>query len=106
MIGVYGVIDPDYASKGYAIIFWWMCLALCKAAGWKTYYCRSSNIYSRKGLERLGAVTVKEYELVDADVKEKFWLVKMDVTKPAISYSMLKQIMEEKKEKKTPKPKL
>jgi len=30
-------------------------MAIGKAAGWKTYYSRSSNIYSRKGLERLGA---------------------------------------------------
>lgn len=50
VVGVFGVIDPDYASKGYSIKFWWMCLAIGKAAGWKTYYCRSSNIYSRKGL--------------------------------------------------------
>lgn len=50
VVGVYGVIDPDYASKGYSIRFWWECMAIGKATGWKTYYARSSNIYSRKGL--------------------------------------------------------
>lgn len=50
MVGVFGVIDPDYASKGYSIKFWWMCTAIGKAVGWKNYYCRASNIYTRKGL--------------------------------------------------------
>ncbi len=59
MVGVFGVIDPDYAAKGYSLKFWWQCVAIGKAAGWKTYYSRASNIYSRKGLERLGAEIVK-----------------------------------------------
>jgi hypothetical protein len=50
VVGVYAVIDPAYASKGYSIKFWWQCLAIGKSVGWKTYYSRSSNIYSRKGL--------------------------------------------------------
>lgn len=50
VVGVYGVIDPDYASKGYSLKFWWLCMAVGKACGWKTYYSRSSNIYSRKAL--------------------------------------------------------
>lgn len=50
VIGVFGVIDPYYASKGYSIAFWWQCMAIGKAAGWKTYYTRSSNIYSKKAL--------------------------------------------------------
>ena len=50
VVGVYAVMDPDYASKGYSILFWWICMTIGKLAGWKTYYSRSSNIYSRKGI--------------------------------------------------------
>ncbi len=99
VVGAFGVIDPDYASKGYSIKFWWMCTAVGKASGWKTYYSRSTNPYSRKALERLGAVAVKEYELVEGDVKVMCWLMKMDLTKSSLGYSKLKQIMEEKHEK-------
>ena len=96
-------MDPDFASKGYSLQFWWLCQAIGIATGCKTYYSRSSNIYSRKGLERIGAEVVKQYELVDGDKKSKFWLMKMDLTKPAFGYSKLKQIMEQKKQL---KPKL
>jgi hypothetical protein len=40
---------------------------------------------------------------VDGNVREKFWLMKMDLTKPTFAYSKLKEIMEQKK---NPKPKL
>jgi hypothetical protein len=53
--GPYGVIDPEFANKGYSLRFWWQCMAVGKAAGWKFYYSRISNIYSLKLLQKLGA---------------------------------------------------
>ncbi len=58
-MGVYGAIDSHHAGKGHALKFVWQSIALDKVTGYKTYYGRASNIYTRKGLERLGAEIVK-----------------------------------------------
>lgn len=58
--GPYAVIDPNEASKGYSLIFWWEALALGKLAGWKYYYSRISSPVSLKMLLKLGAEIVAE----------------------------------------------
>jgi hypothetical protein len=40
---------------------------------------------------------------VDGDVREKFWLMKIDLAKNTFTYSKLKKIIEQKK---NPQPKL
>lgn len=61
MYGLYGVIDPDYANKGYSLTFWWQCFALGKViGGWKYYYSRVSNPLSLKMLQKLGAEVLAE----------------------------------------------
>jgi hypothetical protein len=88
--GVYGAIDSHHAGKGYSLKFLWQCIALDKVTGYKAYYGRASNIYTRKILQQLGAEVVKECELVDGDVREKFWLMKIDLAKTTFTYSKLK----------------
>ncbi len=58
-MGVLGTIDADYSTKGYSLKVQWQCIAIDKVTGYKTYYGRASNIYSRKMLEQLGAEIVK-----------------------------------------------
>jgi hypothetical protein len=41
--GLYGVIDPQFANKGYSLRFWSTQFSLGKAFGWKCYYSRFSN---------------------------------------------------------------
>ncbi len=53
--GLYAVIDPEYANKGYSLRFWWQCLAVGKVAGWKYYYSRISSPISLKMVQKLGA---------------------------------------------------
>lgn len=53
--GLFGVIDPDEASKGHSLKFWWNNFALGKSAGWKYYYSRISSAVSLKMLKQLGA---------------------------------------------------
>lgn len=90
--GLYAVIDPDYANKGYSLRFWWQCLAVGKVAGWKYYYSRISSPISLKMVLKLGAEVVGETEFVDGDFKEKFWMIRLDFSKPFPSYSMLKEL--------------
>jgi hypothetical protein len=47
-MGVYGAIDAHHAGKGYSLKFLWQCIALDKVTGYKAYYGRASNIYTRK----------------------------------------------------------
>ena len=46
--GLYGVIDPDHASKGYSLKFWWNLFAIGKLGGWKYYYSRIDNAIKKK----------------------------------------------------------
>lgn len=48
MYGHFGVIDPKIGNKGISLKFWWYMIAISKAAGWKYYYTRMSNIVSLK----------------------------------------------------------
>lgn len=59
--GLYAVIDPDYASKGYSIRFWWESLLIAKAMGFKYYYSRLSSPISLKILQKMGAEILKDY---------------------------------------------
>ena len=58
--GVYAVIDPEHANKGYSLRFWWECLSIGKVAGWKTYYSRISSPVSLKMVLKLGAQVTAE----------------------------------------------
>lgn len=58
--GLYAVIDPDYANKGYSLRFWWQCLSVGKVGGWKYYYSRISSPISLKMVQKLGAEVVAE----------------------------------------------
>lgn len=53
-MGLYAVIDPDYANKGYSLAFWWQGLSYGKVAGWKYYYSRISSSISLKMVLKLG----------------------------------------------------
>jgi hypothetical protein len=53
--GLYGVIDPDEASKGHSLKFWWNLFAIGKLGGWRYYYSRISSPVSLKMLKQLGA---------------------------------------------------
>jgi hypothetical protein len=53
--GLYGVIDPEHANKGYSLRFWWECFSMGIAGGWKSYYSRISSPVSLKMLQKLGA---------------------------------------------------
>jgi len=48
--GTISAIDLDFNSKGYGALLWWICIAISKAAGYKAYYCRCSNIISLRGM--------------------------------------------------------
>ena len=61
--GLYGVIDPSEAGKGYSLQFWWNLFAIGKVAGWKYYYSRISSAVSLKMLMKLGAECLAEIEL-------------------------------------------
>lgn len=58
--GLFGVIDPDYASKGFSLSFWWECFVRGKIGGWKYYYSRISSPISLKMLQKLGAEVLAE----------------------------------------------
>jgi hypothetical protein len=58
--GLFGVIDPEYANKGFSLSFWWECFARGKIAGWKFYYSRISSPVSLKMLKQLGAEVLAE----------------------------------------------
>jgi hypothetical protein len=90
--GLYAVIDPDYANRGYSLRFWWQALSVGKVAGWKYYYSRISSPISLKMVQKLGAEVVGEAEFVDGEFREKFWMIRMDFSKPFPTYSMLKQM--------------
>ncbi len=67
--GLYAVIDPDYANKGYSLRFWWQALSVGKVAGWKYYYSRISSPISLKMVQKLGAEIVAQADFVDGDFK-------------------------------------
>ena len=58
--GLFGVIDPEYANRGYSLSFWWQCFARGKVGGWKYYYSRISSPVSLKMLQQLGAEIIAE----------------------------------------------
>ena len=76
--GLYAVIDPDYANKGYSLPFWWQCLSVGKVSGWRYYFSRISSPISLKMVQKLGMEVVSEVDFVDGDLKEKFWMVRLD----------------------------
>lgn len=86
--GLYAVIDPAEANKGYSLQFWWWALAMGKIAGWKYYVSRISSPVSHEMLKRLGAETLAEIE----HEGEKMWMDRIDFSKPWPSYSMLQQM--------------
>ena len=65
-------------------------MAVGKAAGWKFYYSRISNIYSLKLLQKLGAVVIAEASMEEEGKASKFWMVKIDFSKPLPSFTKLK----------------
>ena len=60
--GLYGVIDPSEANKGYSLQFWWNLFAMGKIGGWKYYYSRISSPLSLKMLLKLGAEILAEVD--------------------------------------------
>ena len=93
--GLYGVIDPSEANKGYSLQFWWNLFAMGKIGGWKYYYSRISSPLSLKMLQKLGAEVLAE---VDCE-NEKMWMIRIDLTKPFPTYSMIKQMTKAKQPK-------
>ena len=91
--GLYGVIDPNESGKGHSLQFWWNLFAMGKIGGWKHYYSRISSEVSLKMLMKLGAECLAETEMGN----EKLWMIRIDLTKPFPSYSMLKSFSGQKK---------
>lgn len=74
-----------------------------KIGGWKYYYSRISSPVSLKMLVKLGAEVLAE---VDCE-NEKLWMIRIDLTKPWPSFSMLKELTKiNAKKKSEPNPKL
>lgn len=48
LFAAFGAVDQDYANQGFSFMFTWLSIAIMKASGYKTYYVRSTNLYSRK----------------------------------------------------------
>lgn len=93
--GLYGVIDPCEANKGYSLQFWWNLFAIGKVGGWRYYYSRISSAVSLKMLQKLGAEVLAE---ADCD-NEKMWMIRIDLHKPFPTYSMIKQMTTAKQPK-------
>jgi hypothetical protein len=61
--GPFAVIDPEYASQGYSLKFWWESLGQAKVAGWKYYYSRISSPVSLKMVLKLGSEILAEVDV-------------------------------------------
>lgn len=87
--GLYGVIDPEEAGKGLAMVFWYHQFVMGKVGGWKYYYSRISSPVSLKLLQRLGAEIMAETDVVGFEGKHKMWMIRIDFSKPSFSYAQL-----------------
>ena len=61
--GPYAVIDPNEASQGYSLKFWWELFAYGKLGGYKYYYSRITSPVSMNMLLKLNAEIVAETEV-------------------------------------------
>ena len=86
---MFGVIDPDYANRGYSLSFWWQCFARGKVGGWRYYYSRLSSPVSLKMLKQLGAEVVAEAEVKSEAGDSKVWMIRIDLHNPLPNMSML-----------------
>lgn len=100
---MYAVIDPEYAKKGYSLRFWWQLFSAAKLVGFHVCYSRITSPVSLKMLQKLGADIVNQVEYTEDGLKEKMWMIKINLINPFPSYQMLKSMMKKTVE---PKPKL
>jgi hypothetical protein len=63
--GYGGAVHPKYANGGVSRRIWAFGLVKMKLAGWKTYYCRSSNRITTKLLTSFGARVVKVVHIAE-----------------------------------------
>ncbi len=74
-----------------------------KLVGFHCCYSRISSEVSLKILQKLGAEIVNEAEYTEDGLKEKIWMIKINLLNPFPTYQMLKLMMKKTVE---PKPKL
>lgn len=97
--GLYGVMDPEEAGKGYALMFWYHQFVMGKVGGWRYYYSRISSPVSLKLLQRLGAEILAETDVVGFEGKHKMWMIRIDLTKSSFSFAQLSQFPSQAKPK-------
>lgn len=65
-----------------------------KYSGYKLYCCRISSPISLKIIKKFGAEIINEAYMESGNVKSKFWMVKLDLTKFTMTYHQFKNIVE------------
>ena len=79
--------------------FWWYQYAMGKVGGWKYYYSRVSSPVSLKLLQRLGGQVLADVDVVGSEGKHKMWMIRIDFSKPFLSYTQLTKMLETQKAK-------
>ena len=94
--GLFGVIDPEYANRGYSLAFWWHCFVSGQVGGWKYYYSRISSPVSLKMLLQLGAEILAESSIETDLGVEKVWMIRIDLSRPLLPLSMITAMAKDK----------